>query len=220
MQLVAVDTPCILLVSYSSAVFCFSYGYGSLYNPSPLLRVPDRCNTFSDKIFHIPTYPRTLPSGRCRYILTPVYLQGFCRFYFQAWNITIIIFIKIIKANQTACLKIIKSCSINNDNNINNNIVYTLIFESYHSIFLLSSSYGFSQILSGLAIRRALLYAISKVKQVCPKYWIPASFLLTTNAKSGIFSFIRHIGIKSCIFLYNTVERLFYNLHLSFVWPF
>ena len=68
MQLVAVDTPCILLVSYSSAVFCFSYGYGSLYNPSPLLRVPDRCNTFSDKIFHIPTYPRTLPSGRCRYI--------------------------------------------------------------------------------------------------------------------------------------------------------
>ena len=112
MQLVAVDTPCILLVSYSSAVFCFSYGYGSLYNPSPLLRVPDRCNTFSDKIFHIPTYPRTLPSGRCRYILTPVYLQGFCRFYFQAWNITIIIFIKIIKANQTACLKI-RLCGYN-----------------------------------------------------------------------------------------------------------
>ena len=156
----------------------------------------------------------------CRYSLYSIGVIQLSRFYFQAWNITIIIFIKIIKANQTACLKIIKSCSINNDNNINNNIVYTLIFESYHSIFLLSSSYGFSQILSGLAIRRALLYAISKVKQVCPKYWIPASFLLTTNAKSGIFSFIRHIGIKSCIFLYNTVERLFYNLHLSFVWPF
>lgn len=40
----------------------------------------------------------------------------------------------------------------------------------YHHILLMSSSYGLSQILSGLAIRRALLYAISKVKQVCPKY--------------------------------------------------
>ena len=44
--------------------------------------------------------------------LTPAYLQGFCRFYFQAWNITIIIFIKIIKANQTACLKI-RLCGYN-----------------------------------------------------------------------------------------------------------
>ena len=80
MQLVAVDTPCILLVSYSSAVFCFSYGYGSLYNPSPLLRVLDRCNTFSDKIFHIPTYPRTLPSGRCRYIPDTRILTGILPF--------------------------------------------------------------------------------------------------------------------------------------------
>lgn len=140
------------------------------------------------------------PSECSKWVVNSVSLSRDLPVFPGFFEIIRVFFIKIIKANQTACLKIIKSCSINNDNNINNNIVYTLIFESYHSIFLLSSSYGFSQILSGLAIRRALLYAISKVKQVCPKYWIPASFLLTTNAKSGIFSFIKHIGIKSCIF--------------------
>lgn len=93
------------------------------------------------------------------------------------------------------CLKIIESNNIN----INNNIVYVLINKLYHYAFLLSNFYSLSQILSGLAIRRALLYAISKVRQVCPKYWFPISFLLTTNAKSGTFSFIKQIGIKSCI---------------------
>src|SRR4051794_19457844 len=57
--------------------------------------------------------------------------------------------------------------------------------------------YGSSHSVSGLASKRALLYAMSRVRTVDPRYAFPASLLATTNARSARAGFSRHIGNRS-----------------------
>lgn len=57
--------------------------------------------------------------------------------------------------------------------------------------------YFISQLLSGLAISLALLYAMSRVKHVCPRYTL--SVFVTTKAKSGILSSAKQRGNNNCI---------------------
>ena len=60
--------------------------------------------------------------------------------------------------------------------------------------------YACNQLLSGLVISLALLYAISKVKQVLPKYLLLSSVLVQVNAKSGTFCVCKQIGTNNCNF--------------------